>query len=223
MRGAAGPGPLGDRGSGRRALPGRPVEDCPGRADRPSRRRGAGDPGGRRRAARTSPCGRGRLGRARTSSCASLPGARARPWPSPRLEWALLNRLRRSRRWRAPRRRISSTTRGSSPGGVGAFPWSRFVCSFPSWAFSTFASAIDTFATLVPFRITSFTSNPTCASFGVTAAPSVTSRWVAPGITGNDDQNGSRPAAISQNAGAHRPTKAQAMSDTARPFAGNFP
>ena len=36
-------------------------------------------------------------------------------------------------------------------------------------------------------------------------------------------QNGSLPAAISENAGTHRPTNTHAMSDQASPLAGNFP
>ena len=41
--------------------------------------------------------------------------------------------------------------------------------------------------------------------------------------SGKEDQNGSVPAAMSQNAGIQRPTKTHVMSDQARPFAGNFP
>jgi hypothetical protein len=36
-------------------------------------------------------------------------------------------------------------------------------------------------------------------------------------------QKGSVPAAMSQNAGIQRPTNTHAMSETARPFAGNLP
>src|SRR5574341_517454 len=61
---------------------------------------------------------------------------------------------------------ISSRTWGSSPAGIGPFPRSWFVGSLPPWAFSTLASVSCTFATLVSFLSTSFTSTPTCASVG---------------------------------------------------------